>query len=239
MRSKNYLIVVMVAVSVLLLQGPAPAEITRCSFDVWTTAQSNGLSLGFYVVLEDNALPPPQAFSSVIIYNPDGSVLRDYSADYWQYYIDNVKWFFFYVTPPPGTPIQTGTYKIVVKDKETPRNTMRGTDTLNDATPLGVSTLINPIFNQTLGLTDTIQWTDVEGAKYYRLLLHDDGSKESVFDTKYNEKRVYTNSFKLPPGVLIPGRGYSVRIEARDSDKNLKRRSRSDWVSFRTAPPAP
>ena len=70
MRYKNCLIVVMVAVSVLLLQGPAPAEITRCSFDVWTTAQSNGLSLGFYVVLEDSALASAQAFSSVIIYRP-------------------------------------------------------------------------------------------------------------------------------------------------------------------------
>jgi hypothetical protein len=243
MRSKCCLIAVMLVVSVLWLQGPAPAEITRCSFDVWTTAYpSTPLQLGFYVVLEDNALPPTQAFSSVIIYNPDGTVLRDYSADYWQYYIDNLKWFFFY--PTLTGPIQTGTYKIVVKDKESPHNTMRGTDNLTDNTPLEIATLINPPPiapgqpATTLNLTDTIQWTEVPGAKFYRLLIHDDSGKESVFDSKYNEKRIYTNSFNLPPGILIPGRNYSVRIEARDSDKNCMRRSRTNWIPFRTNPPA-
>ena len=50
-----------------------------------------------------------------------------------------------------------------LKDKETPSQHHEGYRYLNDATPLGVSTLIHPVFNQTLGLTDTIQWTDVKG----------------------------------------------------------------------------
>jgi len=243
MRLKGYLMAVMVAAGVLLMQGPAPAEITKCLFDVRTTQHpGQNLRLDFWVVLEDTTRPAAQAFSSVIIYNPDNTVLRDFSADYWQYHIDYQKAFFFYFYPDN---IQTGTYKIVVADKSKTPKTLTATDTLTSAAPLPIATLINPPPNSggeetpTLGLTDTLRWTRVNGAKFYRLFLMDESAKEPVFDGTTNRKDVYKNYLPLPPGVLIPGRNYTLRIEARNDDKNLMRRSRTPYIPFKTAPAAP
>lgn len=240
MRYKIFLMTVMLAMGVLILQGPAPAEITRCFFDVRTTQHPNqALRLDFYVILEDSKLLPTQAFSSVVIYNPDGSVLRDYSADYWQYYINYQKAFFFYLYPAT---IQTGTYTIVVADKSATPKTLTCTDTLTNTEPLPMPVLKNPAPNPggdqtpTLDLTATLRWTKVGGAKYYRIFLMDDSAKEPVFDGTYNHKNVYQNYFPIPQGVLIPGRNYTLRIEARNDDKNLMRRSRSAWIPFKTAP---
>jgi hypothetical protein len=237
MRPKFCLIVVMVAAAVLLLQGPVPAAITKCTFNVFTTNFSPGgapFQLNFFVELEDSVLRPPEALTLFEIHVPDGTVY-DYSADYWKYYSEFGNNFFFSV---PG-PIQLGTYKLKVKDKSNPRITIVNTDKLTDLEPLAVPNMVYPTATSpvtVVPLNATFSWDPVDGAQCYRVEIFDESAKSPVFNRDRHPLWVYTNFYTVPIGVLVPNRNYSIQVEARDSDKNIMRRSRTFFVPFKAEP---
>jgi hypothetical protein len=247
MRARFFWIVVAAVFVVGAVQGTALAAITKCKFDVWTTNESTLTSnprVDFYVELEDSTLPPPDAFSVVRITAPDGVTVFDYSADYWKYWSAGARYFFFSkLASDFGGTIPTGSYKLTVTDKSDPPRTVTNTDSLTNITSLPLVTLKypSPTTLTVVPLDGKITWSKVTGAQYYRVLLTEDsGNKNFVYDSwLYNPMHIYvtdpkatTLSLTLPKGALQAGYYYWVRIEARDSDKNTMRRSRTPWVKF-------
>ena len=245
MRARVFWIVVAAVFVVGAVQGTAIAAITKCNFNVWTTSETdaNGnlrpLRVDFYVELEDSTLPPPEAFSVVTITAP-GGIVFDFSANYWKYWSAGQRYFFFYQygLAFSGGTIPTGTYKLTVKDKT--GRVVSVTDTLSNNTALPLVTLTYPPATNPPAvvplLNCTLSWSKVTGAQYYRVLLMDEGVKEYVYDSwRHNPMHLYNiTSLALPKGALQANRVYTVRIEARDSDKNLSRRSRTQFVTFKT-----
>ena len=234
MRTKRCFIAAMVAMGVLLIVVTASAGLIKCEFNAMTTNYPPGgppFQIGFWVNIEDTTLRPAEALSVLTIQAPDGTIY-DYSQDYWKYYAEWGNYFFFTIV----NPIQEGTYKITVKDKSSPPVKIVNSDKINDITPLPPPNVIYPIANALVPLEATFSWDPVPGAKYYRIEIFNDSAKSPVFSRDYHPLVTYKNYYVVPKGVLQPNRNYSIQVEARDSDKNVKRRSRTFYIPFRTEP---
>ena len=224
--------------TVLWVLGPAldaQAEIYQFNFNAFTHREAGRLDvICFESGVEDTALRAPNAVASLIITAPDGTVFNltkpgwiDLSKKFWgTYSADKFK----SNTIPPGT------YVATVVDKSIPPKTLKGSDTISPMTFLNPTTITYPIGGTLPTLTPTFTWSGVAGAQHYRLLLFNVSWGEPVYwKTPVNPHHIYRNSYPVPVGDLMPNMQYSLRIEARDSDKNLNRRSVSKPVYF-TAP---
>jgi hypothetical protein len=250
MKARRSLIIFLAIVFVFsFLSVTAQAEIHKFYFNVWTTSYpGQPLQVGFYFEIADTNLRVPDAISSLKIQAPDGTVF-DLSTNYWKYWEEWYQDLFIwkYATDFKTQTIPSGTYKATVVDKSTPAKTLVNSDSLTAAAvvPLPVATITNPPPvtppnpPPILPLEPTLTWSRVTGAQFYRIYLFDESRKEEVYGVSRVGSQflhVYTNSFKIPKGVLMPNHTYSLRIDARDNDKNLSRRSRTNWATFKTAP---
>jgi len=260
MRIKQGFLVLAVILSLGLLSASGQAEIYKFKFDVWTTQYAGQpLQINFYFEIEDTALRPPAAVKYLKVYAPDGTVF-DFSSttinfsnptamEYkkcWQEW----GWNFFFARTGANfkntnKSIPSGTYKAVVVDQSGKTLTNSETFTVGSLAPPSISI---PSAGATLTtLTPTFTWTAVPGAQYYRVLLLDETIKELIYSGQHRIVHVYQRfdpttlkpvspvTFPVPVGVLTPGRTYSLRVEARKDDKSLNYRSRSNWLTFKTA----
>jgi len=188
------------------------------------------------VNLEDSRFRPPEAINSLTVTAPDGTVF-DLTKHCW---LDLGKIFWLSPTADQfnSKTQPAGAYTAKAVDKSG--------RTFTSAVNLAIKFLEPPVitFPTNGGVIDisaappVFKWTAVTGAQHYRILLKDLSWGEPVYwkPAGINEHRSYKTSYRVPLGDLMPGKQYSLRIEARDTDKGLNKRSHSTWVNFSTAP---
>jgi len=214
------------------------AEVTRFWFNVFTTnyPDPSQRRLDVAVVLGDTRYRQPDAIKSLQVTAPDPAhTVMDLSKNCW-YELRGQ--FFAYFLPSffPGGQIPSGSYVAKVVDKAGKSLTVKKTLTVSF---LPCPTITFPSTGAVLAqLKPTIAWTKVTGAQFYSIDLDDLTKGEPIYGTPARLIEVYRDSFTLQTGVLKPGTNYRIRIEARNSDKMMNQRSRSDWVNFSTAPTA-
>ena len=233
MKVKHYLIVALSILIVLCFFGAAAwAEIHSMVFNAWTTNYTDHQEMNFYIDISDTLAKPPIAVSSLMVQAPDGTIF-DMTDHTWHEFD---KYFWYSARPEDFDTgvIPSGRYYARVIDRW-------GNQIINyDDVQVGFldpPVLTNPTEGSTVGLTPTITWTAVPGALRYRIILYYGGHTsrgDPIYWYSYNVKFVYRTTFPIPKGVLRPGTSYLIRIEARDTDKDLEKRSRSDWVQFFT-----
>jgi hypothetical protein len=213
----------------------AQAEIYRFSFEAYTHREGATDTIQFYATVEDTSLRAPDAVASFTVTAPDGTVF-DLTEDCW---IDLSKQFWASYTKDKfkSKAFPSGNYVAKVVDKSVPAKTLTQTDSLTVGF-LNPATITYPANGATgVPLTPTLKWNAVSGAKYYRVYVFNNSWGEPVYwKHPINTISVYRNSFTVPVGALMPNCQYRLCIEARDSDKNLSKRSRSAWITFTTAP---
>lgn len=219
----------------LLLAGAltAQAEVHRLSFNAFTQ-RSNGVdTVQFSITVEDTSLRPPDAITSLTVTAPDGTVF-DMTEDCW---LDLSKEFWNAYTKEQfkSQNFPSGVYTAKVVDKT--GKTLSQSDSLTIGF-INAAAVTYPANGATgVPLTPQIKWSAVAGAQHYRLLLFNNSWGEPVYwKFPINTKNVYRNFFTVPAGDLKPNCQYRLCIEARDSDKNMNKRSRSQWFTFTTAP---
>lgn len=235
MKTKHYLIVALSLLTVLcFFSAAARAEIHKMHFNAFTTNYTDHQEMNFWIEVSDTLARPPIAVSSLVVKAPDDTIFdmtnhtwQEFSKGFW--YSARAEHFLTGVIP-------SGRYYARVIDRW-------GNQIINyDDVQVGFldpPVLTNPTEGSTVGLTPTITWTAVPGALRYRILLQygDHTSRgDPIYWYSYNVKWVYRTSFPIIKGVLKPGQSYLIRIEARDTDKDTEKRSRSVWVQFYTAP---
>ncbi len=220
---------------VLALALTAQAEIHRFYFEAYTHREGATDTIQFYASVEDTSRRAPDAVASFTVTAPDGTVF-DLTEDCW---IDLTKqyWASFTKDKFKSNAFPSGKYVAKVVDKSVPAKTLTQTDSLTVGF-LAPATLTYPANGASgVPLTPTLKWNAVSGAKFYRVHVFNNSWGEPVYwKPPINPINVYRNSFTVPEGVLKPNCQYRLQIEARDSDKNLSKRSRSQWVTFTTAP---
>ena len=103
------------------------------------------------------------------------------------------------------------------------------------------STLPVPVFETLPGDLQSVPkdfifwWHTVEGATYYRVLLWNESWNEPVYWFWDKQFRTNIRACMFPNGELKPNTNYKMRIEARGGSQDLDKRSRTDWLYFRTA----
>ncbi len=214
------------------------AEVTRFFFTVFTTnfPDTSQRRLDVAITLGDTRYRQPDAITYLKVTAPDtAKTVMDLTQNCW----DELRLQFFTSFLPSffseGT-IPSGSYVAKVKDKSGQTLTVRKT---LDASFLPCPGVTYPAAGAVLTeLKPTITWTQVAGAQLYSIYLDNRIQGEVIYNPPMRSLDVYTNSFTLQTGVLKPDTPYRLRIEARDSDKMMNRRSRSDWVYFSTSPNA-
>jgi len=227
-------------VSTFLLTTPSWGEVYRVVFDALTETYVNksgqtvqAVNLLFRDLVDTKGLNGPDAVKSVTVTAPDGTVFdltgtwNEWQKQYFERYS---------ATAFNSQTLIGGTYKGTVVDQDGKKLTA------SDALPKTLSFLplpnvTNPLPDGTTtvdSLTPTITWEKVTGAQFYCLELWDQSSNQPVYYYPHNRINVYRNNFTIPAGVLRPATNYGVRIEARDSDKALAKRSRTVWINFKT-----
>ena len=234
MRTKC-LFAILALVSAFFLTAPSWGEVYRVVFDAWTetyvdksgeTAQA--MNFLFRDLVDTKGLNGPDAVNSVTVTAPDGTVF-DLTGTWseWQ------KQYFGRYTATVG-----GTFKGTVEYGVNSKKTLTASKALPKTLSfLPLPNVTNPLPDGTTtvdSLTPTITWDKVTGAQFYCLELWDQSSNQPVYYFPHNRIHVYRLSFTIPAGVLRPKTNYGVRIEARDSDKNLTKRSRTAWINFKT-----
>lgn len=217
----------------LSVSSPCRAGIYRVFFQTYTTAQPDGVKrLDFWVEISDsNGLRGPDAIDwsqPVTITAPTGEVFALQEGDYQEWH----KGFGPSRVAADFTAgaISNGKYTFTLAGK------IAGADTLGTVKFLPVPVITYPKDSTTISsLTPKFTWKAVTGAQFYRVDLVDMSREEPVYYRPSNPLNVYDTKFTVPKGVLVSGHQYKLRIEARDSDKNMKARSRSLWIFF-TAP---
>jgi hypothetical protein len=82
--------------------------------------------------------------------------------------------------------------------------------------------------------TPRFKWKPVKNATYYdvKMYMGSGGWGEPVFQSYLNQFTTDLTYADIPKGILKPGTGYSLRVEARNTSQDLDARSRSSWVNF-------
>jgi len=229
-------------VILLLLAWPlvCRAEVTRFYFNVWTTNMpdpanplTNKPRLDLTIQISDTHYRAPDAITSLVVTNPNTTKTMTLTNNCWNELRGQFEASFFVEDFPEGK-FPSGKYTAKLKDKD--GKLMTGSKTLTPAF-LDIPQITVPkegaVFTS---LKPTIKWKPVTGAQFYFIHLDNLTQNEPVYMIMGRAPEVYTNSFTLQTGVLKPGMNYRIRVEARDSDKNPNKRSRSVWVNFSTAP---
>lgn len=237
MRKK--LIAVLLATFLGVL-GPAllaQAEIYTFKFYAFTQRDTSGIDrVCLEAHVEDSRYRAPDAIKSLTVTAPDGTIF-DMTNHCWiaigkQFWLSPVADQFDSGTLPAGD------YTAQVVDK----SNRTFTSVINlPIRFLNVPVITSPTPNQVIDISaapPVFRWKKVVGAQHYRILLKDLSWGEPVYwkPDEINGRKAYTNSFRVPLGDLMPGKQYSLRIEARDTDKGLNKRSLSTWINFTTAP---
>jgi hypothetical protein len=220
------------------------AEVTRFWFNVWTTQMPDPANpssilkrLDVTVAINDTRYRPPDAITSLVVTAPDGTVLN-LTKNYWNELRSQFE-ASFVATDFTGGEIPSGTYAAKLTDKSG-KPPLLATKNLTAAF-LAMPVISSPTEGAVLtDLTPLIKWGLVTGAVYYTIHLTNVtlNKEEPVYLLGLRSLDIYRNQFTLQTGVLKPGMKYLMRVEARDSDRNIIRRSRSKWVSFKTSPSA-
>lgn len=223
----------------------AHADIHKVVFNAFTQNEPNtaGTPVGtlrFAIEVADTTgLRPPEAVDwekppTITLVRPSTTVpvkVCTVQLSDWQEWSDG-----FYPTVDPakllgGTSL-IGVYTLSLYDKSGRRFVSTNSIASNTFLPVATITATPSV------ATPTLTWTKPTGALYYRILLKDKTWGEPVYWYP-KTMAVYipaattaSPSYSFPPGVLMTGHVYSVRIEARDNDKDLGRRSRSAWSDF-------
>lgn len=237
MRKK--LIAIFLATCLGLL-GPAllaQAEIYTFKFYAFTQRDPSGIDrVCLEAHVEDSRYRAPDAIKSLTVTAPDGTVF-DLTNHCW---LDLAKQFWLSPTADKFNSgvLPAGKYTAKVVDKSNRSFTSVVNLAINF---LDVPVITSPTEGQVIDISTAppvFEWSKVPGAQHYRILLKDLSWGEPVYwkPAGINEHRCYRNSYRVPLGDLMPGKQYSLRIEARDTDKGLNKRSQSIWVNFSTAP---
>jgi hypothetical protein len=240
MRKK---VVAILLVTALGLLGPAllaQAEIYSFQFYAFTQRDPSGVDrVCLQVNIRDGRYRAPDAIKSLTVTAPDGTVFN-LTNHCW---LDLAKQ--FWLSPASdqfdSKTLPAGKYTARVVDK----SNRAFTSSINLAMNfLDVPVITSPTNNQEIDISvapPVFTWNRVTGAQHYRILLKDLTWGEPVYwkPAEINEHRSYTNSYRVPLGDLMPGHQYSLRIEARDTDKGLNKRSVSNWINFTAVIPAP
>lgn len=231
----KYLVMGFMAVMCMLSSVPcATAEVHKIRLYCETMAHNKSPEQRLYVSVEiaDTLRRPPDAIKSLKVFAPNAAkTVIDLTNHCWLEW-DNSFWKGLTAADFPEGKIPSGTYTAVAVDKQG--------KTISTSENLSVGFLKRPeITSITEGqtvttLTPRVSWTAVAGAQLYRIRLMNVTDGSPVYYPPYKSLLVYRNSYPIPNGVLVPGTEYSIQVEARDSDKNLNKRSRSDWVNFKT-----
>ena len=234
MKTKYCLIVVLsFSIALCIFSGAALAEIHKMNFNAWTGNFTDPADqrMCFWFDISDTNLRPPDAVTSLMVQAPaPDNTIFDLTDHTWQEF-DQGFWFSARAGDFKSGAIPSGTYRARVID--TSGKQIIGSDYVS-ANFLEPPDITYPTDGSTLSsLTPTIMWTSVPGAMRYRIILQYEYG-DPIYWYSYHRVFVYRNSFPIPKGALKPGNSYLIRIEARDSDKDLDKRSRSDWVQFFT-----
>jgi hypothetical protein len=242
MKSKIYLIMGVLALVTLFLGTVCHAELCRVKANVSVTTfedvtKENRLDVGVEV-FDSNNKRPPDVVRWVKLKFPDRTEIN--ITEYWEEYWDD---FGVYIPASqlPGGVIQSGKYRIRVKDRSTGKIIVE-TDDLNASNTLTPPSITSPSEEDTVsGLEPTITWTKVPGARTYRLQLvfcGNNGPLGGDGPLWYPHKVPYFDDnatyYKVPKGVLRGGKCYQVRVEALDQNAFRDHRGRSKWVHFYT-----
>ncbi len=234
MIKKQALRIVLGVLVIISLAAVAQAEVYKLAFYVWSQRNPNPPDqICFQINIADTQYRVPYAIKSLKVLAPDNTEF-DLTTGFGHEWM-NQFWASFNATNFISQTIPAGTYKCTLIDKT--GKTKTASETFTPAF-LDPSTITSPVNNTTVpSLTPTFTWTAVTGAKLYRVYLFNESWKEPVYcPTLDGHGTLYVNQtrFIVPLGVLRPKSTYSLRVEARDSDKYLKKRSRSTWVTFST-----
>jgi nitrate reductase NapE component len=229
-------------VILLLLAWPlvCRAEVTRFYFNVWTTQMPDPANPGtkiqrldVTIQITDIRYRAPDAITSLVVTNPNTTKTMTLTNNCWNELRGQFEASYYLADFPEGK-FPSGKYTAKLKDKSTPiANVMTATKTLTPAF-LPIPVITAPTEGGGTGLKPTIRWNPVKGAQLYNIHLNNLTQDEPVYMLVTRSLDIYTNSFTLQTGVLKPGTNYSIRIEARDGDKLMNKRSRSTWVNFST-----
>lgn len=243
MRRTKCFFAILALVSAFLLTANSWGEVYRATFDTWTDAYVNAkgetievVSFEFRSLADTKGLRGPDSIRSVKVKAPDGTIfdLTGSWSEWRNHYFARFSASAFTSLTLPG-----GRYQGTVVDKS--GNKLIANKTLpTTLTFLPIPVITDPLPGATVSsLIPTISWDAVDGAQLYCLELVNASAGEPVYYYPHNRIHVYRNSFTIPLNVLFPNTNYSVRIEARNSDKSMTMRSRSPWINFTTPAAAP
>jgi hypothetical protein len=222
------------AMLVLALVGNAQAGLTRVVPNVWTTNYTDHQEFNVWISVYDyhNSRGPDFVRSiTVTAPAPDSSVFTLHPSKDWLQY-DRGYWKALRATDFRTGTIPSGVYRITVTPIEGTAISENDTITI-DFLPTPVVTNPAPGASN-LGERPTFRWNGVAGATFYRVILWNRTRSEPVY--WYWDKQAHTDltTFQMPRGELKPECEYQLRIEARTDGLDLEKRSRSDWIIFRT-----
>jgi hypothetical protein len=222
------------AVIVFFFSANAQAQMVRVFVDAWTSTptdpayQQLQMRVSAYEATNDHA---PTYVKAIKVDAPDGSIfyldpLKDWLA-YHRFYVRS-----FYASDFKYGKIPSGTYRVTVTHIS--GSAITESDSVV-AEFLPVSTVTYPANNATaVPARPTFTWTTVLGATYYRVLLWNRSRDEPVYYEWSIQLNTDLTKVTMPPGILKPNSDYWLRIEARSGSQDLDKRSRSDYVYFRT-----
>jgi len=234
MKAKFFSSVIISFLMLLIICNVSHAKIYNVVFEAFTTnySDSGQKQMNFWIEVFDTVKKnPPEFVSSITVTAPDGTVLNMHPVKSWLP-LDRGYWGRLYANDYIGAKsFAGGTYKCKVVGKA--GATIVDTDDVARSF-LPIPKITNPSDGAGgVSKTATLRWKAVAGAKQYRVLLWDNSWNEPVY--WFWGKRLYLDqlSWKIPLGDLQSGHSYQLRIEARASEQDTDKRSRSDWVSFK------
>lgn len=228
MKRKAWLIFVLL----VGLVSVAQAKMIMVKPYVFTGNTPGGQTLDVSIeVFNDSASHPPSYVQSIVLISPTGANIAINPVTAWDEVLKQ-----YFVSLPSSTfggAIPSGTYNVRVTDAA-------GTITIPDAVtaaflPIPVVTV--PAVGATVtNMAPTFTWQAVTGARFYRVHLYDMFEGQWIYSNAVGHMLETTRpSATIQKGVLKPGRGYRMRIEARYDFPDLDKRSRNNWVNFNTA----
>ena len=238
MKMKVLTAATLMVLATLLCTGSAFAVIDRLKFDAWTTNYPNvaDQQVNFWITVRDSVYKHmPNYVDTIVITAPDGTVLNlDPVLDYLPY--DRGYWGRLFVGDFIGGVFPTGDYTCVVTAGNV---TLTASDYVRNSF-LRPPLLIEPLDQAVdVELTPLIKWGNVPNATHFRVLLWNEDGNEPVYWFWDQQMRKDIRNFRVPAGMLKPYTNYRLRIEARDSNPDLDRRSRCAWINFTTGPYVP
>jgi hypothetical protein len=226
-----------IATVICLLCPLARADVHKFSFNMFTqrSKTTTGFTdvIAFTIRISDTVSRAPDAITSLVVTAPDGTKF-DLTENAWLEWTEEF-WATFTADKFNSHTFPSGTYTATVIPKV--GKTLTATEVFTPSF-LSPAIVTLPTEGSTLStLTPVFKWGAVKDAQHYKLHLKNDTWGDPVYQDPSKQILVYKTTYAVPKGVLIPGMDYSLRIEARDSDKDMNRRSRTMWIHFKT--PAP